>query len=117
MNASRNTIERHTEMLKANKHFMATEWRNAPAVPQDVTPITLSILPMDRSADAEIVITVGEHIEVRVIATGERWIRTPERRSLSRRQHVAQNLRTIALLYSLQPFLTYIADCGFVVRS
>jgi hypothetical protein len=103
-------------MLQLNKHFMQNSFRETPPVPMDVTPITLTVLPMERSASAEVVITSGEFVEVLVLVSGEKWVRLPERRCAWRRDLMAASLRESARLYSLESFLIYIRDCGFQVQ-
>lgn len=110
----------NVEMLQLNKHFMATQGLVAVLpVPAECVPLKLSVLPMVDAASLNVAIEVAvdsDYIQVRVYCSSgtECWIRLPERRNMSRRLEMAKNLREAAALYSLDSFVAYITDCGFV---
>lgn len=107
------------DMLALNKHYQTLA--AAPVGDVVVYPFELRPavhLPMTDAASLCVVIEVAvdtDYIQIHVHrATGtESWIRIPERRSMVRRLATAQSLRDAAAVYSLEPFLAFITDCGF----
>lgn len=111
----------NVDMLSHNKNFMLNYGLPAPLeIPAEVTPITLTALPMSNAAEHSIDIdTDDDFIRVHVYGCDATivYTRIPERRSLWRRIQMANTLREVAKLYSLESFLTYIADCGFKAQA
>lgn len=110
-------------MLQLNKHFMEHHGMVViPPVPQEVTPITLTALPMADSASWSTTVECDSHralirIWFTVGDVQECWTREPERRTLSRRIATAEGLRDAAKIYSVESFQRYITDCGFKVQA